>query len=238
MKKVTAIALGALLLVGCAKKNDAGKLARENFAAALNDSIAAVQAEIDSCNSVVATLGNKVGYMLEDFTAVKNPREVEGYTIMKGWENRYPLQQTGVVARISDAEGLELIASLKGGVFDQLRVTSGEMSAVTPVIPHDQALNYRREGLTTVMFTGEAADSVARLITDNELNPITVTYLNGGRPTGTWKITNDYAKMISMTTMLYNDRSTQTRLERRVIMLGEKLKLLRQHVAPEETEEK
>lgn len=217
------------MLAGCAHKNDSGERARSAYKEVLADSIAATEAEIDSCNNNVAILSEKVNELLPDFVPVNKAREVEGYTIFRGWESRYPLQQTGLVARIAENEGLELVAALSGGVFDQIRVSGPTASEFSEIVPHDQALNYRRDGLTTVMFTGARADSIAMLIADNELNPVTVTYLQGGRQTGSWRMPEDYKKMISITWLLSSTHREQNRVERRAMMLGEKLKILRQH---------
>ena len=107
-------------------------------------------------------------------------------------------------------------------------------TAETSVVAYDQALNYRANGMNTVMFSGDEADAVAKLIADNELNPITVTFLNGGKTTGTWKMPNDYAKMITMSYLLYSSYREQKALELQSMKLGEKLKLLREHQPADE----
>lgn len=229
IKKLLMCGLAVVMMAGCAHKNDAGQRARENYARSLADSVANIKYEIDSCNNEIGQLNETVGTWLRDFTAVNNSREVEGYTIRTGWQNRYPLQSTGMIARITESEGLELIASLKGGVFDQITVSAAGNSASTAVVPNDQALNYRREGLTTVMFTGTQADSVAHLIADNILDNVQVTFVNGGRPTGSWKMPADYTKMIADTYELYSSHQRQIKLERHVRVLQEKMKLLREH---------
>lgn len=230
MKKIFILsAAGLLLLMGCAKKNESGKEMQKNYHAALVDSVKAVTAEIDSCNDMAKTLSDKVGQLLPEFRAVDNSREVEGYLIFQGWEKRYPLQSTGLVARLSASHQIELVGVLKGGYFDQIRINVPSATAETSVVAYDQALNYRANGMNTVMFSGDEADAVAKLIADNELNPITVTFLNGGKTTGTWKMPNDYAKMITMSYLLYSSYREQKALELQSMKLGEKLKLLREH---------
>lgn len=236
MKKaaILALATGLIMSGGCAKKNESGKKAAETYQETLKDSIKSLTTEIDSCDMVASSLSDQVNNLLRDFTAVNNSREVEGYTIFNGWEKRYPLKSTGLIARINGGEQLELVAALTGGVFDRISVTADQETLSTAVVPNDQALNYRRDGLTTVMFTGEEADAVARLIADNELNPITVTFLNNGKKTGSWHIPGDYAKMIAMTSMLYSAHKEQNALERKSVLLSEKVKLLRRHLTSEE----
>ncbi|MDE6409478.1 MAG: hypothetical protein K2K81_04455 [Muribaculaceae bacterium] len=229
MKKLTIFFVAALMLGACAKKNDSGEREYETYKITLTDSVQIISNEMDSCNEVATTLKDKIGSLLPEFRAVNNSREVEGYMIFQGWENRYPLQSTGVVARLSESRQLELVAALKGGEFDRIRVNAPSVSAETAVVPYDQALNYRRDGLNTVLFTGPEADKVANLIADNELNPITVTFLNGGKQTGTWRMDHDNAKMITMTYLLYSANKEHKELEVRLLKLGEKRKLLRQH---------
>lgn len=229
MKKSVVMALALVMLAGCAKKNESGKEMQKSYQVALDDSIKSVTFKIDSCNDVAKLLQDKIGSLLPEFRAVSKAREVEGYMIFQGWENRYPLQNTGVVARLSESRQLELVGVLKGGEFDHIRVNVPSQTAETAVVPFDQALNYRQGGLNTVLFTGPEADSVAQLIADNELNPITVTFLNGGKTIRTWKMDHDNAKMITMTYLLYSANKDHKRLEQESLKLGEKLKLLRQH---------
>lgn len=219
----------ALLFGGCAHENKTGKEKQESYKTALEDSVRNIMMEIDSCNNVAATLGDKINNLLPEFRAVNKAREVEGYMIFQGWESRYPLTSTGVVARLSDSRQIELVAALQGGEFDRIRVSVPSNSAETDVVPYDQALNYRQGGLNTVLFTGENVDKVLNLIADNELNPITVTFLNNGKTAGTWKMGNDFANMISMTYLLYASNREQKELHNRALMLGEKLKILRAH---------
>jgi len=231
MKKIYLMMTAALMIAagGCAHKNESGKKAEREYQQARTDSITNVTARIDSCNEAAATLSDRVNELLRDFTAVNRSREVEGYTIYNGWQNRYPLQSTGVVARINASEGIELVAALSKGVFDRIRIQTPDASAETETVPNDQALNYRRDGLTTVMFSGEKAAEAAALVADNELNPVMVVFLNGGKETGRWKLPENYAKMISMTSLLYSTRTDQKKMEREAVVLGEKLKLLRRH---------
>lgn len=230
MKKIYILVVAFLALTSCGNKQKNGNNARENYVAALTDSITKIKSEIDSCNANAALLGDKVSQQLINFTAVNNPREVEGYTIYNGWSGRYPLTATGLITRITTSEQLELIAALSNGVFDRIRVIAPNCTAESDVVNHDHALNYRRDGLTTVRFSGKQADEVVRLIADNELNNVEILFLNGGKQTGKWMIPADYKKQISETWLLYANRSEQTRLERRAVMLGQKLNLLRSHL--------
>ncbi|MDE7413064.1 MAG: hypothetical protein K2N05_04635 [Muribaculaceae bacterium] len=229
MKKTILLSVAVLILSGCVKKNESTTDAQKSYIEALDDSIKNITSQIDSCNDMASSLQDKIGSLLPEFRAVSKAREVEGYMIFQGWENRYPLQSTGMVARLSESRQLELVAVLQGGNFDRIRVNVPSATAESETVAYDQALNYRQGGLNTVLFTGADADSIAKLIADNELNPITVTFLNGGKPTGTWRMAHDNAKMITMTYLLYSANKDQKRLEKESLKLGEKLKLLRKH---------
>lgn len=218
-----------MLLASCAGGNADREKAKNDYKNSLADSIASAERQIDSCENEIKVLTDNVNTWLRDFTVVDNSREVESYYIFNGWQNRYPLQNTGLVARISNGERLEMIAALKGATFNSVRGESGEQSAETAVVPHDQALNYRREGLNTVMFSGAEADSVAQLIADNELNPVKIVYLENGKVKGSWQTPEDYKKMISATWMLYSSRSRQMKLEGYMKMLCKKIEILRAH---------
>lgn len=230
MKKITIAILPALLLASCAGGNADKDKAKNDYRQALADSITAAQRNVDSCENRLKVMTDNVNQWMRDFTVVNNSREVEGYYIFNGWQNRYPLQSTGMVARISNGERLELIAALKGSTFNAVMVESGEKSATTAVVPHDQALNYRREGLNTVMFAGAEADSVAQMIADNELNVVKVIFLENGKPKGSWQIPEDYKKMISATWMLYSSRQQQMRLEAEMKKEFKKIEILRTHL--------
>ncbi len=223
--------LPALLLASCAGGNTDKNKAKNEYAKALNDSIEAIQRDIDSCENRLHAMSDNVDLWMRDFTVVDNSKEVEAYYIFNGWQDNYPLQSTGIVARISANERLELIASLKGATFNAVMVQSGTDSATTAVVPYDQALNYRREGLNTVMFTGEEADAVAKLIADNELNTVKVIFLENGNHRSSWKMPDDYKKMISATWMLYSSRQDQLHLEARINKDHKKIEILREHVA-------
>ena len=229
MKKIISFILPAMLLASCAGGNADKEKAKNEYKNSLADSIAAAEHQIDSCENEIKVLTDNVNTWLRDFTVVDNSREVESYYIFNGWQNRYPLQNTGLVARISNGERLEIIAALKGWTFNSIRVESGDLSAESAVVPHDQALNYRREGLNTVMFSGAQADSVAQLIADNELNPVKIVYLENGKIKGNWQIPEDYKKMVSASWMLYSSRSRQIKLEGYMKMLSKKIEILRAH---------
>lgn len=219
----------ALIALGsCVQRRDNAEQARADYDRSLSDSIAIIEQEIDSCNSQIGTLRDQINGWMRDFTTVSNPREAGSYMIRSSWRDRYPLTSTGLVARINDNNQFELVAALSARAFDRITVESQSVSASTDVVPNDQALNYRTPSLTTVMFTGAAADSVGNLIADNQLNPITVIY-RGSTPVRSWMLPTDNAQMIAYTYLLYKSTRELNRIERRVPMLHEKINLLRLH---------
>lgn len=218
------------MLPACnSKKADGSKNdAVPQYASSLSDSIKNYESEIESLREQESVVNDQVNVWLRDFTTVAKPREAGSYMIMTSWQNRYPLTATGLVARINDNGGFELVAALTGGNFTSIEVSGPAVSETSEVVPHDQALNYRAAGLNTVMFTGERADSIGALIADNELNPLTVTFLQG-KKVQTWKLPAEYAKMISYTYLLYSNKKNLVNIEGRIKMLQEKIKIIRVH---------
>lgn len=233
MKKTWAsIFIGAVIslsIASCGSKNESNDKAKENYVQSLKDSISIIQAEIDSCNMQLDTRKNEVEQLLRGFTTIANSREVAPYMIMTTAQNSYPLKNTGVIARINDSGQFEIVAALTGRTFNQISVTSGAETVTSATVPHDQALNYRTDTMNTVMFLGPQADAIGALVFDNELNPLTIQYLNGGGSVS-YKITSDQAHVIAYTYQLYNAMTEMKKLEQRVPMLHQKLNVLRVHL--------
>ena len=228
MKILKYLGIGALVMLSACGSKPKGESAQTEYDKTLSDSIAAIQQEIDSCDSQAAVLRDQVGEWLRDFSTVANPREAGSYVILSSYRNRYPLTSTGLVARINDSGQFELIGALSVSSFNQVTVDAPSESATSDVVPRDQALNYHTASLTTVLFTGEKADAIGRLIADNQLNPLTVTFMES-KPVKSWKIPESNAKMIAYTYQLYSSQKELNRLERRVPMLHEKINILRIH---------
>lgn len=229
--KHIATALLMLPVIGLASCSggNAERSADKAYAAALKDSIRNIQAEIDSCDRNLDILRDNQDVWLRDFTTVANSREAAPYMIYTPFKEKYPPTETGLIARLAENGQLELIASLRGARFDQIAVTADMETVTSDVVSPDQALNYFADGLNTVMFTGPKADMIGHLIADNELNPITVSFING-KPVKAMKLPEEYSKMISTTFELYNTQKQIAALERRVPMLHRKIDLLRSHL--------
>lgn len=237
---IIGIALLAGISSGCGRKNEAKervKAERDAWIASLPDSLAAVKAQMDSLQSEISTLTQDAESMLPDFKYVDNPREVEGYYIANAWAPTYPLTATGLEARLTKSEQLELIAALGGGAhFDRIRVAAGGETAETSTVPHDQALNYRMAGLNTVCFSDSAAASCARLIADNQDTQIRIIYLNGGKETGALNYSKANAAVMAKTWNLYDTRRKIGRDERMIPMLAKKGAIISEKIETNKTE--
>lgn len=213
-----AIAAGS----GCSPKKPEAAEQREKWLESLNDSITAYQKQTEEVNSQLDDARKRVGELIGSFDYVSHPREVEGYYILNGWKERYPLRETGLVARVTEDERFELIATLTGAHFNEVGVTADGETLQTEVVPHDQALNYRAGNLNTVCFTGSRADSIGALISAHEASKITVTYLNGPK-TGSLTLPESEKAMIAATWRLYDSQRTVHSYEKELPRLSGKI---------------
>lgn len=223
---ILAVMAVAMLGGGCHRRNESKervKAEREAWEASLPDSLKAVERQTDSIRQEIKMLSLDMERMLPEFDYVDNPREVEGYYIAKAWRAHYPLKTTGLVARLTKGENLELIAALSGGAhFDRIRVEAGGESAETSTVPYDQALNYRMSNLNTVCFSDSSANSCASLIARHEGGDIKIIYLNAGKKTGTYTYPRQSQSVMTQTWNLYDARSRMLHDERLIPLLARK----------------
>lgn len=214
----------ALLIAAssCGNKKSEAAVEREKWLLSLNDSISLYQTQIDSVTRALSEMQGNVGSIIGDFDYVNNPREVEGYYIFKGWKGRYPLTSTGLVARITEGEGFELMATLTGAHFNEIAASADGETVASSVVPHDQALNYRAGNLNTVCFSGGKADSIGEFIATHPNAEITIAYLNGSR-TGALRLPKDQKDMISATWNLYSRQRLTRNLEKELPRLSGKV---------------
>lgn len=223
IKKLIAFAaIASILLPSCRVKTPQAVEERENWLLSLNDSIAKYEKERGEVELRLQEAREKVGQMIGDFDYVKNPRQVEGYYIFNGWKDRYPMLKTALVARVTEDERFELIATLTGAHFNEIGVTAAGETVSTNVVPHDQALNYRAGNLNTVCFADSAANSVGEFIAAHSTGDITVAYLNGNR-TGSLTLPSDEKQMISRTWELYAAQRNLHSLEKELPRLSGKI---------------
>ncbi len=223
-----------LISGACQRKNEAKERVqaeREKWEASLPDSLKAVERQTDSIKAELQALTHSFDAMVHAFEYVDNPREVEGYYIAGAWKANYPLKTTGLIARLTKSEKLELIAALSGGAhFDRLRVETNGQTAETSVVPHDQALNYRMTGLNTVCFSDSAANSCVKLIAENNGSDIKIIYLEGDRQTGTLSYPKQAQAVMMSTWNLYEVTSSISRDERMIPMLAKKGAIITQKI--------
>lgn len=222
MKRLKAILLTAVAVVtlaGCGPKKPAAAEERERWLTSLNDSIAEYGRRLKAVNAELTDARAGVAELIGRFDYVNNPRQVEGYYILNGWKDRYPLHQTGLVARITEDERFDLIATLTGAVFNEVAVTADGQTVQSAVVPHDQALNYRAGNLNTVCFSGEKADSIGAFIGSVGDVKATVHYLNGSR-TGSLVLPADEKDMIAATWQLYSRQKRLHSLEKEIPRLS------------------
>lgn len=234
IKGFLTLGLIAMLGLGGGCTGTGKKDHKADYSMALQDSIATVRAEIDSCRMAMENADHRRLEWSDDFITVANDREAAPYMIYNSFVDKYPPQSTCIIARLAENGQFELIGALTGSRFDRLTVTAAGESAETDVIAPDQARNYMAGGLNTVMFDGPGADAVGHLIADNELDDITVTFMNNGRPVRSWKVPADNARMIMATYEYYSILRDINSMQLRIPMLERKIKILQRHIPQSE----
>lgn len=217
------------LLPSCRVKTPKAVEERENWLLSLNDSIAKYEKEKADVETLLQEARDKVGGIVGYFDYVNDPRQVEGYYIFTGWKDRYPMQKTALVARVTEDERFELIATLTGGQFNEIGVTAAGETVASEVVPHDQALNYRSGNLNTVCFYGTKADSVGQFISTHSTDEITVVYLNGNK-TGSLRLPSDEKQMVARTWELYAAQKNLHSLEKELPRLSGKIAACRRMI--------
>ena len=220
---ITCLILTGMILFSCKrlKKSDA-EIEREEWINSFTDSIEYYKTEISNLEIRLGDENAVIAGLINDFEYVSNPRQVTGYYILKGWQNKLPMKKTGIYARINDNEELELIATLSGGNFNQILVSNGREEVESGVVPYDQALNYRHNNLNTVCFYGTAADSVAEFIGVNEPDKITVSYIEGNKKKQA-VLGDEEKNMIARTWELYSYNKEGRELQKNIWIYSKKI---------------
>lgn len=220
--------LGASILGGCrGYSGEKAREQREQWSNSLKDSIRVISEQRGRDSLQVVELQAKVEAEIGNFTMVNNPREVEPYYILSQYKGSYPLSATGIAARMMKNEQIELIAALSGRQFNAIRVEAAGESAESAVVPHDQALNYTANGLTTVAFTGAKADSVCDLISRNSGADISLQYLQNGGVQSSVKLTPAQINWIEKTWSLCSAHKQTMILEKKMLSDSRKIEILK-----------
>lgn len=235
MRKTILLLLGLLVLTaGCVRREreNASTEKREKWIASLSDSISTLKERIKLTEDSISEGYKEISELLRGFTHVENPRYVEGFTICNGWQNHYPLSSTGMLARMTESESFELVASLSGGTFNRITVSAGNASATSATVEWDQALNYRSGNLNTVAFGGKEADEIGRIVAEASGSPVSVTY-SGGKGGRTVTLKKDAAEMIAATWRLTDRHRSVKRMERSLPLYARKIDAYRRILVKE-----
>lgn len=222
---LTAVVMLALVLASCVKRQEKSRNADkyDNWIESLNDSVKALQDEQKRVEDSLTMLYDDVDRMNSDFTYVDNPRQVEGYTMLKAARGSYPLTRTGLAARYTKREEFEIVAA-SGSPFTSITVSDGSTSVATAPVARDQGLNYTTAGLTTVLFADSTAYEVGRFIAAAS-RPLTVSY--GGRSA---RLSAADAQWVAATWRLAEARRQIKQMEQRLPLLSKKIEMCRMHL--------
>ncbi len=205
------------------RRKDKTERDRHAWREELTDSVEAIRERIASNGEQLRVLTQDLNGMLPSFIKVDNPRHVEGYYILRDFDSNYPLHSTGLAARLTMSEQLELVAALSGGTFTSIRVKTADAGVSSATVPHDGALNYREGGLNTVAFSGPLCDSIGRFIALNDNSRIELEFMEGDRVTGRTTLSDKTKRMVARTWTLSNTRARITQLERSIPLDNRKL---------------
>lgn len=207
---------------------------RRDWVESLNDSISAITAARQADSLRLDQLRSRLTEEIDEFTQVANAREVEPYYILKAFKGRYPLSSTGIAARMTASEQMELIAALSGARFNSIRVSSQAGSATSLTVPADQALNYTSGGLTTVAFSGAQADSIGMIVADSGEGAVKLEYLQNGAVAKAITLTPDQKAWVGKTWSVCGGHQEARRLENAMMISGRKIEILRLTIRQEE----
>lgn len=219
--------LSIVLFTDCKrlKKTDA-EYERENWISGFSDSIQYYTDKITIIDNQLEQANKIVAQELENFEMIKNPREVSGYYILKTWSKKLPMTTTSLIARINENEKLELIATLAGSTFNEIRVLTGNETVGAEVMPHDQAFNFRHQRYNTVYFFGGKADTIANVIADHATDKITVDFMEG-KVKKQLQLPSDQKSMIEQTWALYSAQSEVRSLQKELYVCSHKIEAFR-----------
>lgn len=195
---------------------------REEWISSFKDSVNHYQQIIEISETELNEMNKKIQGMMDEFEYVSNPRQVEGFYLLKGWKDKIPMTKTGIYARLTESNTLELLATLSGGTFNQIKISADGDEIMSNVVKHDQALNYRQNNLNTVCFSGEATDSIAEFIYGYRIYKIKLDFIEGGVEKS-FDIPDDQKTMIAKTWELYESQFESRKLEKEIWISSRKI---------------
>lgn len=208
---------------------------REEWISSFKDSIDACKQNIEISELQLQDINKRISSLMNEFAYVSNPRQVAGYYILKDWEKKIPLKTTGIYARLTEENTLELIASLTGANFEQISVESEGDRIESAIVKHDQALNYRQNNLTTVCFYGAATDSIAVFIYGYKGSKIKLDFIQG-KSVKNIDIPGDEKAMIAKTWELFEAQQEIKLLEKEIWISSKKIDAYRVMLEKENTQ--
>lgn len=203
---------------------------REEWIKSFHDSLDYYENQMKIIDSRLSDCNEKINSLISNFQYVKNPREVTGYHILKGWSSKIPFTSTSVYARISDDEKLELIATLSGATFNRIGISNGLTEISSQTVFHDQAMNFRHNGYNTVCFIGESADSIAQLISKNRDKNLTLSFYEGSSQKKNFTIPENEKQMISTTWDLIDIQNQQKELQKELWLTSQRINICRKMI--------
>ena len=225
------IAFSALLLVATAscspdskKPTDAANK-HAQWVNSLSDTLTAVRQEMSDNIMLIASLDSSINRLSSYFTKTSNPKLVENYIITNDFVNYDTESNTGLIARITESNEFELIATLRGSSFNQIMVSDAQSAVKSSVVNYDKALNYKIGSTNIVAFKDAKSDSIGRLISDNEDANLKLKFINNSTSQSV-SLSAKQKAMISRTWQYYNAIREKERLERQSLLLTEKAKIL------------
>lgn len=218
----------AFSLFECSRiKETKAEKERAEWIAGFNDSIDYYQQRIKTIDSQLELVNSKINNQLLNFELISNPREVEGYYLLKGWKDKIPFTSTAVYARINLNEKLEVIATLSGETFNRIAVYDGPELFYSQIVPHDQAFNFRHQKYNTVYFDGGKADTIASLISQSHLENIELFYFEGDRKKKSFRIPENEKDMIYQTYSLFGLKKEASELQKELWISSKKIDTFR-----------
>lgn len=231
MKTITLLSSLAILgiaLTACKGYDDSkAREDRQEWITSLADTISIIEKTRTQDSLNLDQLREEVADRLQNFMIINNPREVEPYYILKAFRASYPLNSTGIAARVLKNEGMEIVAALTGKRFNAIRISSGQNSAESQIVPADQALNYTAGNLTTVAFSGSKTDSLAMLVAENAANKVKLEYLQNGNVAQSIILSQNQINWISETYSLCSNQAEIHNLENSLLISSRKLQILK-----------
>lgn len=192
----------------------------------LNDSLTAVRQASEENMQLIESLDSVIIELSSQFSKTANSKLVENYIVKKEFINYDTESQTGLIARITENNEFELIATLKGKNFSAIEITNGSESVKSAIVPYDKALNFRTPTANIVAFKDNKVDSIGRFISENRDKPLKLIFLLGKSKQSSIVIPKNQQEMIALTWNYVDANIRKAKAERLTLLLSEKAKII------------